>query len=98
MVVVGDAAFVGNQFIQNNPQNLTFVANAIDWLAQDESLIRIRSKNRTPPNLRFASNMGRNVLKWGNLVGIPLLFVLFGLVRVTGRRRRAESRWKEVVS
>jgi ABC-type uncharacterized transport system involved in gliding motility auxiliary subunit/ABC-type transport system involved in multi-copper enzyme maturation permease subunit len=98
MVVVGDAAFVGNQFIQNNPQNLTFVANAIDWLAQDEALMGIRSKNREPPDLRFASNFGRNMLKWGNLVGIPLLFVLFGLVRVTGRRRRAEARWREVVS
>jgi ABC-type uncharacterized transport system involved in gliding motility auxiliary subunit/ABC-type transport system involved in multi-copper enzyme maturation permease subunit len=98
MVVVGDAAFVGNQFIQNNPQNLTFVANAIDWLAQDEALMGIRSKNREPPDLRFSSNFGRNMLKWGNLVGIPLLFVLFGLVRVTGRRRRAEARWREVVS
>lgn len=98
MVVVGDGAFVQGQFIQNSPANLTFVANAIDWLAQDESLIRIRSKNRTPPNLRFASNLGRNILKWGNLVGVPLLFVLFGLVRVTGRRRRAEARWKELVS
>ena len=98
MVVVGDAAFVQGQFIQNSPENLTFVANAIDWLAQDESLIRIRSKNRTPPNFRFTSNVGRNVLKWGNLVGIPLLFVLFGIVRVTGRRRRAEARWKEVVA
>jgi len=98
MVVVGDGAFVQGQFIQNNPENLTFVANAIDWLAQDESLIRIRSKNRTPPSFRFTSDLGRNVLKWGNLVGVPLLFVLFGLVRVTGRRRRAEARWKEVVS
>jgi ABC-type uncharacterized transport system involved in gliding motility auxiliary subunit/ABC-type transport system involved in multi-copper enzyme maturation permease subunit len=98
MVVVGDANFVEGQFIQNNPQNLTFVANAIDWLAQDESLIRIRSKNRTPPSLRFTSSLGRNVLKWGNLVGVPVLFVVFGLVRVTGRRRRAEARWKEVVA
>jgi ABC-type uncharacterized transport system involved in gliding motility auxiliary subunit len=42
--------------------------------------------------------MARNVLKWGNLVGVPLLFVLFGVARITGRRRRAETRWKEVVA
>ena len=42
--------------------------------------------------------MSRNLLKWGNLVGVPLLFVLLGVVRVTGRRRRAEARWKEVVA
>src|SRR2546426_7772107 len=28
---------------------------SVDWLAQDEALIAIRSKNRTPPPLAFAS-------------------------------------------
>jgi hypothetical protein len=42
--------------------------------------------------------MSRNVLKWGNLIGAPLLFALLGLIRVTGRRRRAEARWREVVA
>jgi len=97
LVVVGDASFMEPQFVQANPGNLSFLANAIDWLAQEEALIRIRSKDRTPPNLVFESDVGRNVLKWGNLVGVPLLFVLLGMVRVTGRRRRAEARWKEVV-
>jgi ABC-type uncharacterized transport system involved in gliding motility auxiliary subunit/ABC-type transport system involved in multi-copper enzyme maturation permease subunit len=98
MVVVGDVTFTEAQYVQQNPTNLTFVANAIDWLARDEALIAIRSKNRTPPNLLFESDLSRNVLKWGNLVGVPLLFVLVGMLRVTGRRRRAESRWREVVA
>jgi ABC-type uncharacterized transport system involved in gliding motility auxiliary subunit/ABC-type transport system involved in multi-copper enzyme maturation permease subunit len=98
MVVVGDVTFAEPQFIQQTPANLTFLANAIDWLAQDEALIAIRSKNRTPPNLLFESDMSRNVLKWGNLIGVPILFVLVGALRVTGRRRRAEGRWKEVVA
>jgi ABC-2 type transport system permease protein len=98
MIVVGDASFLESQFARANPQNVLFAANAIDWLAQDESLIRIRSKNRTPPSLVFTSDWSRNFMKWGNLLGVPLLFVLFGVWRVTGRRRRAEVRWKEVVS
>jgi len=98
LVVVADATFADAQFVQINPGNLAFVANAIDWLAQDEALIRIRSKDRTPPNLVFESDLTRNAIKWGNLVGVPLLFVLFGLMRVTGRRRRAEARWREVVA
>jgi ABC-type uncharacterized transport system involved in gliding motility auxiliary subunit/ABC-type transport system involved in multi-copper enzyme maturation permease subunit len=97
MVVLGDASFIEPQFIQANPGNLAFLANAIDWLAQDEALIRIRSKDRTPPSLVFESDASRNLLKWGNLVGVPALFVLVGALRVTGRRRRAESRWGEVV-
>jgi ABC-type uncharacterized transport system involved in gliding motility auxiliary subunit/ABC-type transport system involved in multi-copper enzyme maturation permease subunit len=98
MIVVGDVSFLEGQFVQSSPGNLTFVANAIDWLAQDEALIRIRSKDRTPPRLVFASDASRSVLKWGNLIGVPLLLVLIGVVRVTGRRRRAEARWKEVVA
>jgi ABC-type uncharacterized transport system involved in gliding motility auxiliary subunit len=98
MIVVGDASFLDPQFIGANQQNLLFAANAVDWLAQDESLIRIRSKNRTPPSLAFTSDWSRNFMKWGNLAGVPLLFVAFGIVRVTGRRRRAEARWKEVIS
>jgi ABC-type uncharacterized transport system involved in gliding motility auxiliary subunit len=98
MVVVGDATFLESQFARANPQNVVFAANAVDWLAQDESLIRIRSKTRVPPALAFTSDWGRNAMKWGNLLGVPLLFVLAGVVRVTGRRRRAEARWKEVLS
>lgn len=97
MIVVGDASFLEPQFARANPQNVVFAANAIDWLAQDESLIRIRSKTRTPPALAFTSDFSRNLLKWGNLLGVPLLYVLFGIFRVTGRRRRAEARWKEVL-
>ena len=98
IIVVGDATFTEFQFVQGNPSNLIFLANTIDWLAQDESLIRIRSQDRTPPTFVFASDYGKLMLKWVNLVGIPLLFVLIGVYRVTGRKRRAESRWKEVVA
>jgi ABC-type uncharacterized transport system involved in gliding motility auxiliary subunit len=98
LIVVGDASFLEPQFTGANQQNILFATNAIDWLAQDESLIRIRSKNRTPPALTFASDWTRNAMKWGNLAGVPLLFVVFGVFRVSGRRKRAEARWKEVIS
>ena len=87
-VQIGIAAF----------QRIVRPGDQVKPLAQDESLIRIRSKNRTPPSLVFTSDWSRNIMKWGNLLGVPLLFVLFGVWRVTGRRRRAEIRWKEVVS
>ena len=96
MIVIGDVDFLQEQFVRSNPQNLIFTANAIDWLAQDEALIDIRSKTRTPPAMAFTSDFQKTGLKWGNLVGVPLLFVLGGTARVTGRRRRAEARWKQM--
>jgi ABC-2 type transport system permease protein len=98
MVVVSDASFAEGQFVQSNPGNLLFLANAIDWLAQDEALMDIRAKNRTPPALVFTSDVAQSGLKWGNLVGLPFIFALVGLLRVTGKRRRAEARWGEVIS
>jgi ABC-type uncharacterized transport system involved in gliding motility auxiliary subunit len=95
MIVVGDVDYLQEQFIRANPQNLVFTLNAIDWLAQDEALISIRSKLRMPPMMTFTSEFWRAGLKWGNLVGVPLLFVVLGVVRVTGRRRRTEARWAE---
>jgi ABC-2 type transport system permease protein len=98
MIVVGDVDYLREDFVRSNPQNLAFTANAIDWLAQDEALIDIRSKNRTPPSIVLTSDFQAAALKWGNLLGVPLLFVVGGVVRVTGRRRRAESRWQELAS
>ncbi len=98
MIVVGDVDYLQEQFLQANPQNLVFTLNSIDWLAQDEALIGIRSKLRTPPVMAFTSEFQRGALKWGNLVGVPLLFVTVGITRVAGRRKRIEARWKEAVS
>ena len=98
IIAVGDADFLEEQFAQANAQNIVFAANAVDWLAQDEALIAIRSKDRTPPVLAFESDAGRNALKWGSLVGVPVAFALLGLARVTRRGARAERRWSELVA
>ncbi|HLU26699.1 MAG TPA: Gldg family protein [Longimicrobiales bacterium] len=98
LVVIGDADFLSDRFVRGNVQNLAFAANAVDWLAQDESLIAIRSKNRMPPPLVFESSTKQAAFKWGNLVGVPLLFVVWGAVRVVGRRRLAGRRWEEAAA
>jgi len=94
IVVAGTSGLVDDQFVRAASQGagaLTFFQNAIDWLAQDESLISIRSKNRAQPMLLFQSALARDAAKWGNIFGVPLLFVLFGMIRVS-RRRGAQRR------
>jgi len=98
LIIVGDVDYLQEQFVRSNPPNLVVTLNAIDWLAQDEALISLRSKLRIPPVMAFTSDFQRVALKWGNLVGVPLLFVLLGVVRVTGQRRRTVARWPEVAS
>lgn len=91
LILVGSADFASDRYLRGGDANVVFVQNAVDWLAQDEALIAIRSKDRSPPPLVFASDATRKSVKYGNLIGIPLLLIGVGGVRL-GRRRRLAQR------
>lgn len=86
LVLVGDADFASNRFLGGEAGNIIFLTNAVDWLAQDESLILIRSKMRRSPPLLYSSERMRDLAKYANLIGVPLLFVLIGAIRLARRR------------
>jgi ABC-type uncharacterized transport system involved in gliding motility auxiliary subunit len=86
LIVVGNDDFASDRHIRSAPENGVFVLNAVDWLAQDEALIAIRSKDRRPPPLALSAGE-RQIAKYGNLIGVPVLVALFGLARLIRRRR-----------
>ncbi|MDD5309718.1 MAG: GldG family protein [Deltaproteobacteria bacterium] len=61
--------------------NFTFVQNVLDWMTNDEDLIAVRMKNVDDPPLAKASDTARAFAKYGNIIGIPLAFILFGVIR-----------------
>ena len=87
LVVIGNGEFATDQWVRNAPQNMTFVLNAVDWLAQDEGLIGIRSKDRSPPPLVFGSAAARDFVRYGNVIGIPLLIIVAAIFRLLRRRQ-----------
>jgi ABC-type uncharacterized transport system involved in gliding motility auxiliary subunit len=87
LIVIGNDDFANDRYAQNQAANIVFVENAIDWLAQDDALIAIRSKDRTPPPLVFPNAAVKVAVRYGNLIGIPLCIVLFGTARLMRRRR-----------
>ena len=91
LVLVGSSDFASDRYAQNSPENLVFAQNAVDWLAQDEALIAIRSKNRAPPQLVFTSAAVRQLVKYGNVIGVPALLIVAGALWLV-RRRRATRR------
>ena len=92
IVLLGTASLVRDDMLEGlGPGGWTFFRNAVDWLAQDEALISIRSKDRAPPRLVFQTALARDAAKYGNLIGVPLLFVLFGMFRLA-RRRASHAR------
>ncbi len=80
--------------MRNALQNVVFVLNAVDWLAQDEGLIAIRSKDRTPPPLVFESGVVRDFVKYGNVAGVPLLIVVAAVIRLWRRRQLTQRRYE----
>jgi ABC-type uncharacterized transport system involved in gliding motility auxiliary subunit/ABC-type transport system involved in multi-copper enzyme maturation permease subunit len=87
VIVVGSTDFASDRYFRGGDASVVFVQNAVDWLAQDEALIAIRSKDRSPPPLVFTSSATRDAVKYGNVIGIPILVIALGAVRLWRRRR-----------
>ncbi len=94
LVVVGSADFAGDRFARSAPENHTFVMNAVDWMAQDVSLISIRAKDRTPPRLSFSSDTVQDVVKYANVIGVPLALMLIAVVRLWRRRQLTRKTYR----
>ena len=91
VVVVANSDVVSDRYVQSDVGGLVLGLNAVDWLAQEDALIAIRAKNRRPPQLMFENPTTRDVVKWGNIAGMPLLLILFASVRLFRRRQLARN-------
>ena len=98
LVVVGTSDFATDRYARNSPENLVFVENAIDWLAQDDALIGIRSKNRAPPPLVFTSATTRGAVKYFNIIGVPVLLVVAGVLRLWRRRQTTRRTYRPLAA
>jgi ABC-type uncharacterized transport system involved in gliding motility auxiliary subunit len=93
IVLVGNMEFATDRYASNATENAVFALNALDWLAQDEALISIRSRDRRPPRLLFSTPALQQGVKYANVALLPVLVGLLGIVRLMGRRRRALIPW-----
>ncbi len=91
VVVWGDADFVSDQVLRDQ-SNLIMFQNMTDWLSEDEGLISIRSKDVSVRPLKVVEDSTRGVVKFMNIILMPLLVVLFGVarwqIRKQNRRRQ----------
>jgi gliding-associated putative ABC transporter substrate-binding component GldG len=90
LLLVGDGDFARDQYLGNR-DNLTFLANAIDYLVDDAGLITIRSKDASVAPLEQVSDGTKRMFKYGTLAIPPLLVVGYGLFRWRMRRARRKA-------
>ena len=94
LILVGNAEFVSDRYASQAPSNLAFALNAVDWLAQDEALIAIRSRDRRPPPLVFTNPGVKEGLKYLNVIVLPLLIGIWGMLHLVARRRKAQRAYR----
>lgn len=73
--------------------NLELLGSIVEWLTQDELILRIKSRNLRPRELaglrdQDARNFADLVLKLVGMVLVPLGVIVFGVVRLYRRRQR----------
>lgn len=87
VLVAGTAGSVRNDFL--SPPNAALILNIVDWLLLDPALLGMRTRGLIDPPLQpDLPDATRNLVKYGNAVGVPLLLVLYGLVRWQQREAR----------
>lgn len=86
IVVFGDADFASNRYLSQAPfNNRDLVANAVNWLAEEEDLISIRTKPRDVRRM-FLGPLESNLIFISSTVLLPLAVLVAGAV-VWWRRR-----------
>lgn len=86
VIIAADSDFVA----QGGSDTLLFY-NMIDALTLGDDLIQIRSKGVTDRPIDELSNTEKNTIRWGITLGVPILFIIYGLYRRQKRQQKKTS-------
>jgi len=87
LVAIGDGHIAQDAYM-SDPSNISFLLNMVDWLALDEQLIQIRTREVTNRPLADISEGMKATVKYVNIFVPPIIVVLIGVVRWQMRRRK----------
>ena len=86
IVVVGDGKFGTDGYLSTR-SNANFFQNIVDWLALDESLIHIRTREVTARPLAETTEGMKRVIKYSNIFIPAIVIILIGVIRWQIRRK-----------
>lgn len=87
LIVAASGDFISGESLRRWPGNAALFGNLVDALAGEEGLTSIRSKSSADRPLRQISDSARSAVKWGNILGMSVLFAAYGLTRSLRRRK-----------
>jgi len=87
MFAIGNANFIQDAYL-SNPANIFLLLNVADWLVGDTDLIKLRSREISMRPLKEISNGQKQLWKYINWFGPPIIAIIIGLVYWQIRRNR----------
>lgn len=89
LFVVGGSALLWNDFLI--PPNQTLALNIVSWLLADTAILDMKTKTFSDVPLSVdVKDATRQLIKYSNIIGVPFLLVIYGLIR--WRLREAKRR------
>lgn len=93
LVIISDTDFLSDltQY-SNSPGNYAFAGNLVSWLTREEVLLDLKNRNLGYPGLSRIKDPDQrkgvySLIQIVNLVIIPFIIILFGIVRFFRRKR-----------
>jgi ABC-type uncharacterized transport system involved in gliding motility auxiliary subunit len=87
ILVLTDSDFINDNNLKRFPDNSVFFLNAVDYLTVGSDLISIRSKSLADRPIKLLDDEGKIVIKTINIILIPALVVILGLIRFYKRKK-----------
>jgi len=87
MIIVGDSDWLLDGLIEIAPDNVLSGLNLVDWLAQEDALATIRSKVILGRQILYTSRAHKNIVEYGNVVGVPIFITIIGTLMYMRRKR-----------
>ena len=87
VAVFSDADFVTDYFIRRYSGNAALLLNTVESVSSDTSLSEIRNKGSNFKPLRELSDSVKALTKWSNIIVLPILISIVGLIRFLLRSR-----------
>ena len=89
VVIIGNSGFLSESVVRLYPENLIFFHNIVDTFTMGDDLISIRSKGVTDRSIKSnLTETEKNIIRWGNIIFLPLLVIIFGMLRKLSRNAK----------
>ena len=90
LMLISDSKFLADDGGMSVNDNLIFIMNAVDYLAGDEDLISLRSREITSRPLEELEDATRKKWKWANMFIPSLLVLTFGFFQMRKEKKHAD--------